>query len=419
MSKIICYISAPVDSYSGYGRRALDLVEQLMTIKPDWDIRILSQRWGDTRMGYLEDHEKWEIISKLVPNITTKPDIWIQVTVPNEFQAVGRFNIGITAAIETTLCDVSWVEGCNRMDLVLTSSEHGKHSLIDTRYINNNTGQEIKVTTPVEVLFEGIDTEIFYKKDVPEKTEVLAGLKNSWNFICVGHWLQGVFGEDRKNVGYTLKAFLEAFKDTEGQVPGIILKTSSATTSYMDQESILNKIYDIVESVQYKKSIPNIYLLHGDLTEKQMNDVYNDPRVKAMVLYTKGEGYGRPFAEFATIGKPVLTSGWSGHRDFLDEKMTPMIGGTLQKVHPSAVQPHMILAEASWFKPDDSQAVAGCREVFKNYTSWLKKAERQGMSLSVIKNVGAMGDRLNDILTEYVPKFPENVHLNLPEELLN
>ena len=31
-----------------------------------------------------------------------QPEIWMQITVPNEFQPVGKFNIGCTAGIEST-----------------------------------------------------------------------------------------------------------------------------------------------------------------------------------------------------------------------------------------------------------------------------------------------------------------------------
>lgn len=410
MSKITCVVSCPCDTYSGYGRRALDFVKELLYKKPEWDIKILSQRWGDTRQGYLRDHEEWEILSLVTPAITQKPDVWIQITVPNEFQPVGVYNIGVTAAIETTLCDASWIEGCNRMDLVLVSSVHGKKSLVDTKYRNNTTGTELAVTVPVEVLFEGIDSSIYFKKEHPETTPILNGVDSNWNFLCIGHWMQGDFGQDRKNIGYTIKAFLETFKDRDN-APGLVLKTSQAVASYVDQEIILSKIYEVQASVQYSKSLPPIYLLHGDLTDQEINDVYNDPRIKAMVSFTKGEGYGRPLAEFASIGKPILASGWSGHLDFLDSKYTALVGGTLEKVHPSAVLPHMILQEASWFKPNDDQAVAGFLEVFKNYDFWLRKANKQAKSLQFNKNLGAMGEELETILDNYLPEFPEEVAL--------
>ena len=125
MDKINVTVSAPVDTYSGYGARSRDIVRSLLKTNK-YNIQILSQRWGNTRFGYLEDHNEDEIASLIIPKLAQKPDVWFQITVPNEFQPVGKYNIGITAGIETNTCDPSWIEGCNRMNLVLTSSKHSK-----------------------------------------------------------------------------------------------------------------------------------------------------------------------------------------------------------------------------------------------------------------------------------------------------
>ena len=101
MSKLVAVISSPVDTYSGYGARARDFVKAVIKTQTDWEVKLLSQRWGETRFGYLEDHNEKDLIKRIIPNISSKPDIWIQITVPNEFQPVGKFNIGVTAAIET------------------------------------------------------------------------------------------------------------------------------------------------------------------------------------------------------------------------------------------------------------------------------------------------------------------------------
>ena len=110
------FISCPIDTLSGYGARSRDIVKAL--IKHDkYDIKVISQRWGSTPFGALDrnDPEDQKILNLIwnQPQLPFQPDIWIQITVPNEFQAVGKYNIGVTAGIETTLCDVSWIEGCN------------------------------------------------------------------------------------------------------------------------------------------------------------------------------------------------------------------------------------------------------------------------------------------------------------------
>src|SRR5574344_541348 len=159
--KIKCVISCPLDTYSGYGKRSYDFIRQLIKVKSDWDIKILSQRWGNCRMGFLKDHGEQDLINRIIPQLTEQPDIWIQITVPNEFQATGKYNIGITAAMETTLCDPSWVQGCNRMNLILVSSTHSKQSLLNSVYRNDNTRETLEIKVPVEVLFEGVDLDTF------------------------------------------------------------------------------------------------------------------------------------------------------------------------------------------------------------------------------------------------------------------
>ena len=96
------YISCPIDCYSGYSSRSRDLVKSIINTDK-YDVKIIPQRWGGTPTGFIKDHPKeWGFLS---PHIITleggrlneQPDVWCQITVPNEFQKVGKFNIGLTA----------------------------------------------------------------------------------------------------------------------------------------------------------------------------------------------------------------------------------------------------------------------------------------------------------------------------------
>jgi hypothetical protein len=169
--KQLLVISCPIDTFSGYGARSRDIVKALL--KADkYDIKIVPQRWGNTPFGFLnaEKVDDKAILDCIlaVPQLPKQPDIWIQVTVPNEFQAVGRYNIGITAGIETTLCDASWIEGVNRMNLTLTSSEHAKRVFEGSTFEQRDQQtqqvvRQIKLEKPVEVLFEGLSLDIYDK----------------------------------------------------------------------------------------------------------------------------------------------------------------------------------------------------------------------------------------------------------------
>lgn len=416
MSKLTVVVSCPINTYSGYGARARDFVQSIIDTDK-YDVKILSQRWGGTRFGYLEDHNNTSLRSRIIPQLTQQPDIWIQITVPNEFQKVGKYNIGVTAGIETTLCDPTWIEGCNRMDLVLVSAQHAKDVFEKSKFNiqDTNTGQVtglLELKTNVEVLFEGADLEKYKPLELPVKLD-LSDIDESFCFITVGHWLPGILGEDRKNIGYTVKAFLETFKNKKDQ-PALILKVQAGSgTSIMDREAVLDKIDAIRKTVKGK--LPNIYLLHGDMSDAEINELYNHTKVKAMISLTKGEGFGRPLLEFSLVNKPIIASGWSGHIDFLDNQFTKQIGGTLNNVHPSAAVEKMILQESQWFSPDEALTGAALKDVFENYKTYKELAKRQGFKSRSIFSYEKMRETLDTILTQYIPEFPKQVQLKLPQ----
>jgi glycosyltransferase involved in cell wall biosynthesis len=421
MNKPLCIVSSPVDTFSGYGARSRDFIKSLIKAKGnEWDIKLLSQRWGSTPFGFLNDEieEEADLKSRIIPQMTTQPDAWFQITVPNEFQKVGKYlNIGVTAGIETTICDALWIEGCNRMDLNLVSSQHAKTVFENSQFeqkdkITNKTTAIIKLTSPVEVLFEGVDLNKYFKTTPPKTdlTSELSKIKEDFAFLFVGHWLQGDFGEDRKNVGYMIKAFLEVFKG-KTNAPALIMKTNSATTSIMDRNSMLEKIEHIRKTVNGR--IPNIYLLHGDLEDEDMNDLYNHSKVKAMVSFTKGEGFGRPLLEFTLSEKPVIASGWSGHIDFLDKDAAVLVGGELKPIHASAVIPNMLIADSQWFAPNDGQAGYALKEVFENYKKYLSLAKKQA---SISKNKFSF-DKMTELLSTIIETKTQPIPVFVPLEL--
>lgn len=419
-NKISVVVMAPVGTRSGYGERSRDLVRALIELDK-YDIKIISTRWGSTPLNALTDSDM-DIVSRIHAGpLQSQPDVFIQVTVPNEFQRIGKFNIGVTAGIETTICDASWIEGLNRMDLNLVSSEHAKNVFMHTQYIkkDTNTGQEIgqlKLEKPIEVLIEGVRLDKMLKTYTKQEKiqDLFNSIPESFNFLFVGHWLPGAMGEDRKNVSGLIKTFLEAFKN-KSNAPGLILKTSGGTPSVIDREGIISRINQIKETVTDARSLPNIYLIYGELTDAEMSDLYNHPKVKAHVSLTKGEGYGRPLAEAAITGKPILVSKWSGHLDFLNEETSVLIDGTLTKIHPSAVWKGVLNEESEWFTVDYNKAVAYMKDVFKNYNTYLEKSRKTFHFMKTNKSFENMKDQLNDILTKRLPDFPKQVTLKLPQ----
>ena len=419
MSKPVLVFQAPVGTRSGYGERSRDLVRALIALDK-FDIKIVSTRWGATPMNALTELDTDILDRILVGNLTQQPEIFMQVTVPNEFQKVGKYNIGVTAGIETNLCDHTWLEGCNRMDLVLASSEHAKAVFEGTSFDkkDSSTGQiveSLKLTTPVEVLFEGVRLNTFQKKYTGEANvaEIFDQIPEDFCFLFVGHWLPGDLGEDRKNVSGLIKTFYESFKN-KAKAPALVLKTTGGTVSVTDKIALLEKIEAIKTTID-SKNLPNVYIAYGDFTETEINDLYNHPKVKAHVSFTKGEGFGRPLIEAALTGKPIITTSWSGHLDFLKPDSSVLINGTMTKVHPSAAWKGVLNLESEWFTINYGQASAFMKDMHKDYKKYLEKSRKTYHHIKTNFSFEAMTEKIGSILDSRLPDFPKQVQLKLPQ----
>ena len=168
--KKLMLICAPVTSRSGYGDHARDLVRAFLKLDK-FNVKILDVNWGETPRNALDNELDKNIIDCILPEpkMNQKPDVYVDIRIPNEFQTYGKINIGITAGIETTAVSNTWIENCNKMDLVIVPSEHSKEGFVKALYekiqqLADGKQQkvgELKLEKPIEVLFEGVDEDIY------------------------------------------------------------------------------------------------------------------------------------------------------------------------------------------------------------------------------------------------------------------
>ena len=405
----------PIFTRSGYGDHCRDLMKSLRKMDK-YDIKIIPLRWGNTPQNQVDGESefgRW-MLERVITGVEQKPDVFIQVSVANEFEPKGHYNIGVTAGVETTIAPKDFIDGSNKMDLIIVPSNFTKQNLGGTVYQQKDqaTGQivgEIKTTTPIEVLFEGVDTEIFSKGS---NKDVLANVKEDFNFLIVGHWLKGDLGQDRKDIGMAIKTFATVFQYMpKDKRPGLIVKTSHAGFSVIDREGTREKLESVLKS--FGEKCPSIYLLHGDMEETDMSNLYHHPKVKAMISFAKGEGYGRPMAEFTLTGKPIIASGWSGQMDFLPTDNAVLLEGSLTPVHESAAD-QFCMKEAQWFTANYSNAANKIYDVYNNYNTYLQKSA--GLRENTLKNftLDKMNEKFEQILNTYVKEQPKLVPFNMP-----
>ena len=423
--KPLLVVTGPVTTRSGYGSHSRDLVRALVAMDK-FEIHINSLKWGNCPMNALneEDPNDKLIIDRIMTdgNLSRQPEIHIQVSVPNEFTPMAKYNIGVTAGIETTSPKPEWIEGLNRMDMNIVPSTFTKKVFEGCRYdvMDEKTKQkagELKLEKPMEVLFEGTDTNIFKKISEFSKdfADEMKSIPESFIFLYTGHWLQGKLGQDRKDTGMLVKTFLETFKNKPKR-PALLMKTSGATFSIMDRNEIKQKIEDIKMTVT--GDLPNIYFLHGDLTDEEMNELYNYPKVKAHISFTHGEGFGRPLLEATLSEKPVAVSNWSGHLDFLNNKLAILLEGALVDVPKSGLSKDYRVDGAKWFTVNYQYASRILIDIFKNYRKYTLNAKKLAIGNRGKYSLNSMTTKFDKILAKYLPKFeeaPQQVDLKLPK----
>ncbi len=420
-------ICGPLGTRSGYGDHCRDLFHSFYDLNK-YEIQVVDVPWGNTPRNALNENNPKDklIIDRLTipPKLKKQPDVYVDIRIPNEFQQVGKYNIGITAGVETNAVSQQWIEGCNKMDLVIVPSEHSKSGFVNSVYdklqqLPNGQQQkvgEVKLEKPIEVLFEGVDVDT-YKSIDKFNTNLyheLNEIKEENLFLLVGQWCKGGYGEDRKDIGRTIKLFCEAFANSDSDV-ALLLKTSFATFSILEKEQLNMRLSEIKNMFPKSIKIPNIYLIHGDLTTEEMNEMYNHPKVKSLVSLTHGEGFGRPLLEATMTGLPVIASKWSGQMDFLTDSHSILLPGSISEIPKSVVWDNILIPQSKWFVVDEKAAKKSFNFAYENLNSFKEKSTEL-MDINREKfSHSNMTKELGKLLDKFLPTFSKAVNVTLPK----
>lgn len=429
MNKPICVFQAPLWTRSGYGDWAMAVAKSLLRYDK-FDLHLVPTKWGGCSRKHLSyevtNPEEQLLFSKVLrQQLPRQPELFIQCTIPPEFQPVGKFNIGMTAGIETTVARGDWIEGLNRMNMNVVTSLHSKNVLQGANYTKNIQGQppvELKSVKPMEVIFWGADTSIYKKSDDRVSTidDTLSEIPEEFCYLFVGQWTSGNLFGDRKDIGNLIKTFCETFRDFKGtqKPPALVLKTSGAAICNMDKYDMINKLkalrIHIAGSEEKLKELPNVYLVYGDLSDAEMNALYNHPKVKVHVSFTHGEGFGHPLLLSSLSGKPVIAPNWSGHLDFLNSKYAKLLDGDVAQLPAESVN-EWLIAESGWFNVKYNVAQDVLKNIFYHYGAYLEKAESLRLENEQKFSMQAMDTLLHGVLDKYVPTFAVEQKLVLPK----
>ena len=375
-------VRGPALSRSGYGEHARFVLRALRAHEKMFDIYLLNIPWG--RSGWIcENNEEREWLDGLLQKTMQHQkdglpyDISLQVTIPNEWEKLAPVNIGVTAGIETTKVAPEWIEKSSVVDKIIIVSEHSKNVYLNTSYDkkDNNTGKvekNFRCKTPIDVV--GYPVRMFE----PDPSFELA-LSTEFNFLTIAQW------GPRKNLENTIKWFVEEFIDQE---VGLIVKTSVKNDSLRDRRETENKLKNLLSKYPQRKC--KVYLLHGTLSDNEMSALYNNKKVKALVSFSHGEGFGLPIFEAAYNDLPVIAPAWSGQCDFLfkpvksksgkikNKAMFAKVEYDISQIQKEARWDGVVHKDSMWCFPKQGSCKMKLREVYRDFGRYKSQAKKLG-----------------------------------------
>tara|TARA_B100001094_G_C18195434_1_gene810447 strand:+ start:5060 stop:6295 length:1236 start_codon:yes stop_codon:yes gene_type:complete len=359
-------LRAPVLTRSGYGEQSRFALRALRSREDLFDIYIHPIEWGKTSWVCENDEERqWidSVVEKTVNYIQNNGtfDLSLQVTIPNEWERIAPYNVGFTAGIETTKVAHEWIQKGNEMDSIIVVSNHSKDTYQDTTYeaVDNRTNErvELKLNVPIAAVNYPV-------KQYDNLTALEIDLEHEFNFVTVAQM------GPRKNLENTIRWFMEEFKDDE---VGLVVKTNVAKNCQLDREIVHGRLLSITRDPNYADRKCKVYLLHGDLTDKEMHEIYLHPKIKAMVTLPHGEGFGLPLYEAAYTGVPIITTAWSGQLDFLvDEKGENQfydVSFDLMPVPEQILWEGVIVKGSMWAFPREASAKNKMRQCYNDVSN--------------------------------------------------
>ncbi|GAB5353892.1 hypothetical protein AAMO2058_000073100 [Amorphochlora amoebiformis] len=321
---------------------------------------------------------------------------------PPEFETTrcppvgSKYTIGRTMFETDTLPD-TWADRINALDETWVPTEF--HARI---FAKAGVSREKLV-----VIGESVDTDFYNPEaslsckhfaNVPKRLsrpgEPLENIPGNWSnsklglsrnvsefrFLSVFKW------EDRKGWDILLKGYMNEFDASDPVI--LYILTNAYHTSDDFDDKIRNYLYTLPslagrfnrtsthkeaskspKSTQSFRPLPKLELLQVGVPLVNMPCMYRE--MDALVLPSRGEGWGRPHVEAMSMGLPIIATNWSGPTEFMTEENSyPLKIDGLEQLKKGPYKGH------KWAAPSVSHLQQLMRHLVDNPTEARHKGKR-------------------------------------------
>lgn len=321
-------VEGPVDS--SYSLALINRETARALVRQGTEVSIVSSEGpGDfpPNLAYLEDGYA-DIKRLLRPDRAESDDRFVVASrnmyPPRVSDMQGDLNILHQYGWEESRFPSSWVDQFNLcLDGITCMSRHVKKVL-----------QDSGVVVPIAVTGVGTDHWLAIRAE-----HGLSWPGKTFRFLHVSSCFP------RKGADALLAAFGRAFRASDDV--SLIIKTFANPHNEIEEQLKARRESD--------PDYPDVHVLFDDLSAERLKSLYMHCHV--LVAPSRAEGYGLPLAEALLAGLPVITTDWSGQRDFCREEWCWLIDYRF-----SPAKTHFDLAASVWVDPLVEDLAAKMRE---------------------------------------------------------